>query len=257
VVTETREPGNGGLSGAEFAALLQGHATLSLTAEERDRLLAACAGHPARAAQLEAFTRLHEVFARERAVFTAVAAPPDPAEEGDEGFARLAAAGARAQAELRSRLVHAPAQFPVVLPRRRRRILVGLALLAAAMLAAFGLGVFDAGPPRLRPSAPLPGAAGGEGQSIVIAPRLSAADRTLSWSPLWHAQSYDVVVVDAAGNVVLRRSPDHARSTRWELTTAEFEQLRARRLELRLRVRALDGAGLPVGTSGDLPLALD
>ena len=35
---------------------------------------------------------------------------------------------------------------------------------------------------------------------IVIAPQLSAHERSLSWGPVWHAHGYEVVVLDAAGN---------------------------------------------------------
>lgn len=239
----------------DFEQLLRGHATLSLTAAEQGELRALAAADAECGEQVAAFTAVHQAFADERALYAAVAAPAQAVEESDESFARLAAAGARAENDLRSRLLHAPA--PMRLRARQRPVRIVLkvaAALAAAALVAFALGVFD-GPPALHQGVPRPEVAGGVAHTIVIAPHVSAADRTLSWSPLWHAASYDVVIVDAGGKVVLQRAADLARSTRWELTTQEFEQLRARP-ELRLRVRALDGMGLPVGTSGDLPLAV-
>lgn len=239
-----------------FEGLLRGHATLTLTAQEREALGKITASDRARAAEVAGFDQVHAAFARERALFGAVSAPVEAAEEADEGFARLAAAGARAEAELRGRLLHAPA--PVVLrPRRRGRrvVLWAVAALAAGTLVALALDGFS-GPPALQQGTPGREVAGGELHGIVIAPHLSAADRTLSWSPLWHAVSYDVVIVDARGNVVLQRAPDQARSTRWELTTREFDQLCVRQAELRLRVHARDGAGLSVGTSGDVPLTI-
>ncbi len=250
----------------DFEPLLRGHATLTLTAQERERLAQATAGDGARRAEVAAFDRVHAAFAGERALQAMVSAPVEAVEEGDEGFARLAAVGARCEADLRSKLLHPPGSVlfrpnlvrPLLFRSRSRAMRVGLgvvAALAAGVLLAIWLGAFSA-PPALHTGTPGREVAGGQAHSIVIAPRLSAADRTLSWSPLWHATSYEVVVVDARGNVVLQRASDQARSTRWELTTEEFEQLRAGQPELRLRVRALDGVGLPVGTSGDLPLSI-
>lgn len=250
----------------DFEHLLRGHATLTLTAQERARLAQATASDRARRAEVAALDHVHAAFARERSLRAVVSAPVEAVEESDDGFARLAAAGARCELDLRGKLLHTPRSGvsrplifrPLLFSTRARAARVGLgvvAALAAGLLLAIWLGAFSA-PPALHKGTPGREVAGGDGHSIVIAPRLSAVDRSLSWSPLWHATSYEVVVVDARGNVVLQRSPDQARSTRWELTTEEFEQLRAGQPELRLRVRALDGVGLSVGTSGDLPLSI-
>lgn len=245
-------------AGDRLAELLRAHATATLTADERAELEAVRRTDPECAAAVARVDAVHRAFARERALRARIAAPPDPAEEADEAFARMAAAAARAEAELRSRLLHRALPRVVVRRGRTWRRAAAIALLAAAgVLVAAWFGAFSSAPPTLRRSVPAPETAGGEGASIVIAPRLSAVDRTLSWGPLWHAATYDVVILDGAGNVVLRRAADRERSTRWELTADEFERVRAHAPGLRLRVRALDGAGLPVGTSGDLPLTIE
>lgn len=235
-----------------FEVLLRGHAVMHLTASEREQLQALAAADPARRRMVTDFDRLHTDLARERALFATVASPADPVEEADEGFARLAAASASAEDELRGRLLHTP-NVRVLRPHRRlARIGVVIAALAAAAVIATKLGVFS-GPPALQQGTPRDERAGSVVAHIMIAPHVSMVDRSLSWSVVWHAQTYEVAVLDAVGNVVLQRAPEQARSTRWELTTEQIDDLRVRP-ELRLRVRAFDGSGLLVGATGDLPL---
>lgn len=232
----------------------------TLTADERGELSALAAAQPAVQDAKADFDHVHALCAQERALFEAVAAATEPAEEADPGFARLAAAGAGAESDLRGRLLHPAAD--VVHPRRPhrrpyrrpyRRLWLALPLAAAAALVCgWALGWFAA-PPALHQSAPRDERAGGVVSNILLAPHLSAADRRLEWSPVWHAQTYEVAVLDAGGKVLLQRSPEQARSTRWELTEEQIATLRASR-DLRLRVRALDGSGLVVGSTGDLPL---
>ncbi len=241
----------------EFDLLLQGHANATLTAGERARLDALCAADAARAHTRSQLDALHAAFAAERALRAEVSAPLEAREEADEGFARVAKAAARAEDELRARLRHAPTTLTLRAPRRLRPLVLGsLVALAAALVLAVLLGAFDR-PPALQQGTPSGDRLGGDVVTIVIAPRLSSRDRTLSWSPVWHAHDYAAVIVDAAGKVVLERAAEHARSTRWELTVDEFENLRARSQDLRLRVQARDGLALPVATSGDLPLIIE
>lgn len=248
-MTSAREPDD--LDPRRFDALVRGHAVMQLTDAEQTQLRALAAGDPGRRRAVADFDELHRRFAQERALMAAVAAPGEPVEEVDEGFARLAAAAARAEDELRSRLLHAAGALPA--PRRRLlRFGLAVAALAAAVVLAFAFGPWSP-PPRLHDSVPGDERAGGVVASIMMAPHLSAADRSLEWSPVWHARTYEVAVLDADGKVVLQRSPEQARSTRWDLTSQQVDTLRTRR-ELRLRVRALDGTGLLVGASGDLPL---
>jgi hypothetical protein len=54
---------------------------------------------------------------------------------------------------------------------------------------------------------------------------------------------------------VLRRDDRHQKSTAWEPTAEQFRALAAD-VPLRLRVTALDGAGIPIGSSGDVELTL-
>lgn len=243
---ERREP-----EAPRASALLRGHALGALTADEQAELRDLARQQTAVRAAMTEFDRVHALCAQERALFAAVAVPAEVAEEADAGYARLAAAGARAEGELRSRLSHPTVG---VGPRRRRLRAWHLLPLAAAalLMAAWALGWF-APPPALHQGAPRDERAGGVVTSIFMAPHLSAADRRLEWSPVWHAQTYEVAVFDADGKVLLQRPSEHARSTRWELTEEQIATLRAR-TDLRLRVRALDGSGLVVGSTGDLPL---
>ncbi|MEZ5963059.1 MAG: hypothetical protein R3F56_04345 [Planctomycetota bacterium] len=218
--------------------------------DERAELRALAEAPEVRAAMVE-FDHVHELCAHERALFAAVAAPAEAAEEADEGFARLAAAGARAESDLRGRLLH-PA-LHVAGRRRFLRVWLAVPLVAAAaFLLAYTLGAFTA-PPALHQEAPRDERAGGVVAGILLAPHLSAADRCLEWSPVWHARTYEVAVFDTGGKVLLQRPLEQARSTRWELTEEQIATLRAKG-DLRLRVRALDGSGLVVGSTGDLPL---
>ena len=241
----------------EFDQLLAGHANATLTGAERARLDALCAADAARAHTKSQLDALHAAFAAERALRAETALPVEPIEEADEGFARLAQATARAEDDLRARLRHTPTTFTLRKRKPALRLLLGaVAAIAAAALVAAALGAFDA-PPALHQRKPAREVLGGEIATIVIAPRISRTDRTLSWSPVWQAHDYAAVIVDGVGKVILERAGDQARSTRWELTADEFEALHARQQDLRLRVQARDGLALPVATSGDLPLVIE
>lgn len=240
-----------------FEHLLRGHASLLLTRAEAEELRVLAAADPARTRQVEEFTCVHDAFARERALLRAVRAPAEPAEEADEGHQRLARASVRAEEELRGRLLHTR---PIVPLRARRRSAVwarvGLVVAVAAALFLVLRAVWPTSPPALVSGVPRDERAGQVVASIQMAPHVSSIDRSLSWSPVWHAQGYEVEVVDADGAVMMRRPSEQSRSTRWELTPDQIERLRAR-TDLRLRVRALDSSGLLVGATGDLPLRVE
>lgn len=238
------------------ADLQRAHLLGSLTASERARLREACGEDAALAREVAADLDLHDLLSRERGLLVDALRPVSPSEEADETMTRMLAASGRAEAELRARLLHAAQSAPVRAPRLRLRtaVLVAVAVAAAVWIAS-ALGAFG-GPPSLQRSAPRDERAGGELSGIVIAPQLSASERSLSWGPVWHAHGYEVVVLDGAGKVVLQRGDAHTKSTQWELTTSEFETLRQRLAPLFLRVRALDSSGLCVTSSGDLPLTL-
>ena len=82
------------------------------------------------------------------------------------------------------------------------------------------------------------------------------ANPTVSWVPVAGAATYAVVVEDGAGKVVFQRGELQARSTRWDLSEAQFQLLQEQSEGLLLRVVARDGAGIIVGTTGDLPLSI-
>lgn len=238
------------------AHLQRAHLLGTLTTAERAQLREACAADAELARDVAADAALHDLFARERTLRVAALRPGEASEEADETMARLAAAGARAEGDLRARLLHPVVAAPRRAPLRLLRAgALAVAALAAAWWLATSLGWF-AGPPALQSTKPGDERLGHEVAGIVIAPHLSAGERSLSWSPVWQASGYEAVVVDAAGRVVLERAAAHARSTQWELTVAEFDGLRQRGEPLRLRVRALDSTGICVSTSGDLPLTI-
>ncbi len=69
------------------------------------------------------------------------------------------------------------------------------------------------------------------------------------------ASGYHARILDRRGEVVLDRDVSLQKSTAWQLTPEDYATLLAVR-PLRLRVTALDGVELPIGSSGDLELTL-
>lgn len=249
-------PGVPGGEEREFAQLLVGHANRELTGSEVTRLQELTADHPERADKVRSMEQVHELFEQERAAFEEVVSPSDPKEEADETYRRLQLRAAEGEELLRARLLHGvqPAQSAV--GGRRPRTAWILGAVAAAVLAGFFLTRGGGGPPELLPGDPGPQRLGPAAVHISLTAGITADNRQLSWVPVAGAATYDVVVENGAGNVVLQRGDAEARSTRWELSEAQLQLLQERAEGLILRVLARDGAGIVVGTTGDLPLSI-
>lgn len=239
-----------------FARLLRGHANADLSAAETAELRRLAATDPARTETVRTTDAALELFAGERELCAAVLAEPPLADEAGEEFERLQQRAAQEEADLRAKMLHRP--VPMVATVRARRPLLRPVLLVAAAAAIVAIALqFGSGPgPALLPQKPDNLHAGGAINLVLLDAELSAAQRELSWAAVPGAEGYDVVVADAAGNVVLRRDVAARRSTTWELTTDDFASLRAASGPVRIRVVALDGAGIPIGSSGERVLRL-
>jgi hypothetical protein len=195
------------------------------------------------------FEPVGAALAAERALRDEVSGPVRAEEELDPRYARIARAAASAEEELRVKL-RAAAGVPVI-PLRARRGRWLLALAAAAVVAAALVVLRGNGAPALLDGAPGDEHLGGPAR-ILMVPEISDRTPGFSWHAVAGARSYDVLVVDARATVVLQRSAERAAATTWNLTPAEFAELKAHAGPLSLRVLARDGAGLIVGTTGDL-----
>ena len=263
---ETEGPKGPSREDHEFAQLIRAHANRELTGVEEDRLAELGAGHPSRAEEARQVGAVHGLLDQERQLSELVAAPVEPREEADEGFQRLQGRAAEAERSLRARLLHAVRPLQAAVRRTGfRGAPWTLASVAAALMV--GLLVFRGGgePPALLPQTPGPETLGGPIQRdlisqvslISLTAEIDADNRTISWLPVSGARPYAVVVEDRSGNLVLQRAGEDARSNRWDLTGAQFQILQQQGGDpLLLRVVALDGAGITVGTTGDLPLAI-
>ncbi len=208
------------------------------------------------AEELRSIDEVHDLLDGERALFAAVSAPLTAGEESDEGFARLAQVAARGEQTLRDHLrIGAPMAEMRRSHLRRRGIWLTLGALAAAVL----IFVLTRGPsrPALLGSRPDDSVLGGVAR-IVMEAGLRADRPELSWHAVIGAVGYEARIVDPGGRDVLVRAAGASASTRWSLSADEFVRLRtlAGRGELRLRVVARDGAGIALGTTGDLPLRI-
>jgi hypothetical protein len=250
---------------AAFAALLEAHTCRVLTADEERQLRALAAADPRRVAELRTVDDLHEVLADERALRAEVARPATPAEEADEGYRRLQNIAARAEDELRAKLTFgAPAELrscarsEATAGRRRRWVFAA----AAGLLAAAGLGFALLGRGVGRPElleGPPDGRTLGQAARIVLRAELDPARPVLSWHPVLGASRYDARIEDGDGALCLERTAGSAASTTWEFTEDQIRTLRAVRAagrELFLRLVATDRAGIPIASTGDLPLRL-
>lgn len=242
------------MNDARTGLLLRARALGELSTVEAEELRTRAAADRALAAELADWDEVEAALAAEGSLRDQVMAPAEAREEAGETWQRLQRAAAAAERELAARLRHGPA--PAFRPLRRsalRRWLPWGALAAAAAAVVFLLLRGDDGPALLTaPPADL--RAGGVVRLVLVNPVLSSDNRGLSWSAVAGAVAYEAVVVDAAGAVVLARDAALQRSTVWDLRDGEWNRLRAHRGALALRVRALDGSGVPVGSSGDLPL---
>ncbi len=193
------------------------------------------------------FAEVERLFAAERALFARASAPVDPREEADPTFARLRWRAARSEQALREGAVGTGTGAVALRARQRWRWLGG-AIAAAAVVA---VALFA-----LRPGRPDDRTLGRALGIVLLDQQVSAQSPRISWQAVPGAQSYDAVIVDRHDRAVLTRAPALARGTTWELAPGEIERLRALPGALRLRVVALDGAGIEVGTSGDRALSV-
>lgn len=253
----------------EGVGLLRGYANRDLTDAERRRLASLCGQDPELRRASRGLEELHEAFALERALREEASAPVGLDEQGDEGFQRLARVAAAAEDGLRARLRHgrdvAEPGAEAVRPTGRatvRKLDGRRLLLAAALLLLGGVAVVvllrdgERAGPGLLPGRPqdLP-LGGGEIRGIVMSTELHLDRPVLEWHAVVGASGYRAVLEDAAGEPLLQRPVTAA--TSWQLDADEVELLRQHGGEgLLLRVVAVDRDGIPVGTTGDLPLRM-
>jgi len=238
----------------DFADLLRARALRALLPAEQRALEELAATSPERAQQLAEVDAVLSAFAAEVELAAAVGAPAEPIEEHDPGLARLSATAAASEAQVRARLLHPVAARALVQnsPWRRR---TGWAVLAAAAALALWFAFGQDEGPALDRRAPQDLRAGAPLQLVLLQPTLTADARTISWAAVPGASGYDAELRDAGDRVVLRRAGTSQKSTAWEITAEQFRAVQSR-APLRLRVTALDGAGIPIGSSGDLQLEL-
>ena len=240
----------------EFQQLLRAHAGRTLTLDEDARMRRLAADEEVLGEELRSIDDLHGLLDGESALFSAVSAPLTAIEESDEGFARLAQVAARGEQALRDHLRIGTPVAPMHRAHLRRR---GIWLTLGALAAAVLIFVLTRGPsrPALLGSKPDDSVLGGVTR-IVMEAELRGDRPELSWHAVIGAVGYEARIVDAAGREVLVRTRDASASTRWSLSGDEFTRLRTLvgQAELRLRVVARDGAGIALGTTGDLPLRI-
>jgi len=247
----------------EFEDLLRACSLGALLPDERVRLDRLAGRDRDRARRVAEVDAVLDAFVMESELLESVSGASDPAEEGDPTQQRLTAVAASAEGELRTRLEH-----PVMvtggggLSTQSRSILrrrIGYAILAAAaaLLVWFAIngGLFSSAGAGLDTQKPDDLRAGRQLQLVLLQPTLSADARTISWAAVPGASGYHARILDGSGAVVLERDDTLQKSTAWELTPEEYAALLPQR-PLRLRVTALDGVDLPIGSSGDLSLTL-
>ncbi|MHC4512243.1 MAG: hypothetical protein ACYTGW_14570 [Planctomycetota bacterium] len=249
----------------EFEQLLQAHANKELTTDERMQLAALAKDDPERQRAVGGFRELHRFMDDERRLTAAVMVPPDPSEETDESYRRMAQAAARAEQQLGAKLmnpVHREGRFGAPrfafggsASRKNRRLWFAFAAAAAAALVA-ALLVFDWGPdaPPLNPDQPGPDKIGRPANIILLNPVLTASDLRLSWRHVQGARSYDARILDTDNAVVLARAFAQARSNEWWFTKAEYDVLKTHPGDLFLRVVARDGVGVGFATTSERKL---
>ncbi|MHC5064505.1 MAG: hypothetical protein ACYTG5_11100 [Planctomycetota bacterium] len=250
----------------EYALLLAAHANRELTADESRRLLDLAEQDPERQSEIAVMDRIHDSFASERKLRTELGEPVDLSEENDEGYRRLAAKAAEAEDVLRMRLLH-PEH---VLPRRRVRRLLWPVSVAAVLLAALCFWVFSGD--SLGTGSDGPGLLGSKPGNQVLGPaalprihlsaELSRSRPVFSWLPSVGASRYGAFIENGEGVVLMRRSPELAGVTRWQLSSEELQTLEGHMAQslsaggLFLRIEGMDATGMKVASSGDLKIVL-
>ena len=243
----------------EYALLLTAHANRELTADETRRLLDLAEQHPERQSEIAAMDKMHDCFAGERSLRTAVDEPLDLAEVGDDGYRRLAARAAEAEVQLRARLLHRPGQIAMSGRGRRRWPLAAAALLIAGLC--FWLLPQGDDLPGLLPGTPDDSSLGTLA-TIHLSAELSRSRPVFSWSRAVGASRYDAFIEDREGVVLMRRSPIQAGQNRWNLSNQELDrlelQMEAHKEQggLFLRIVGQDGSRFRVATSGSLNIVL-
>ncbi len=243
----------------EGVGLLRGYANRDLTDAERRRLASLCAADPELRRSSRGLEDLHEALMLERELREELSVPVGLDEQGDEGFQRLARVAAAEEDGLRARLRHGrdlagPGACETV-PRLggRRVLMVAALLLLAGVAVVVLLRDGDRTGPGLLPGRPQDLPLGGEIRGIVMSTELHLDRPVLEWHAVVGASGYRAVIGGSDAEVVLAREVSAA--NRWSLDAAQVEVLRRTTgRPLFLRVVAVDGDGLPVGTTGDLEL---
>ncbi len=242
------------MTNVEFEDLLRAHSLGALLPTERGRLEELAATEQERARRVREVDAVLEAFAAEQELRAGVLAADEPFEESDASLQRLTVAAAVAERQLRASLLR-PSPLRAVSAPSWRRPVAWIALAAAAVLAVFAWLDSFAGTDRLDTRKPDDLRAGAPLQLVLLQPILTTDARTISWAAVAGASGYHVRILDRSGAIVLERDPNLQKSTAWELTPEDYAALLPQQ-PLRLRVTALDGVELPIGSSGDLELTL-
>ncbi len=249
----------------EYELLLAAHANRELSVDENRRLLDLAEEDPERGSDIALMDRIHAGFAAERRLRGEVAAPVDLSEEGDASYRRLAAKAAAAEEQLRVRLLD-PQGAPAARPARRLLMPISLAALLIACLC-FWLfsGGAASGPgtgPEMLGGKPENQVLGIGLTRIHLSAELSRSRPVFSWLSSVGASRYGAFIEDREGVVLMRRSPELAGTTRWQLSREELQKLEERMAAslpaggLFLRIEGMDATGLKVASSGDLQIVL-
>ena len=236
----------------EFARLLAAHTNREIDDRGLATLRRLANADSDLASELDAIDKVLATFDREQLLRERVMRPSEAREEAEDQYQALVRAAARAEQQVRERVLQQPLRPAIVAaPRRLRRL--AWVMMAAAMVM---LGVFLAlhRSPSLMTDTPKDERAGPV-RAIVLSPQVSADTAFVEWQAVSGASHYDVAIEDGDGKVVLERPPQAKRSTRWDLSRDQIEKLKSQ-AALYLRVVARDGVGLVLASSHDVPLTV-
>ncbi|MGE0144204.1 MAG: hypothetical protein AB7I19_16425 [Planctomycetota bacterium] len=242
---------------------LRAHANRDLTNHEAAELREFATRDADAASAVAEMDALHESLDEERALFLAVSAPLTHAEEGDARWQRLSAAGAHAEAGLRAQLRFGEGVGATTGSQGLRKVASHTrwwwALAAAAAVIVLSIMLRGGGVerPSLLPNTPDDRVLG-SGARILLTAELRLDRPVLSWHVVVGAAFYEAVILGPSGESLAQRADRSRASTTWELEATDLDRVRAvaDRASLRLRVIARDSLGLPLATSGDLPLTI-
>jgi hypothetical protein len=237
----------------EFEHLLAAHASGELDASDRGTLLRLADAAPERAGDLEAIDSALAAFSAERRLRQQVLAPAEVREEADACYARLQRAAARVEGEIRDRAVAGGIPQRVsAAPAPARRARVWSFAFAVAAVVLLGVFLWLQRGPALSSATPNDDRLGSV-PTLQLRPQIGDQASSVEWQAWPGATRYEVVIEDGEGASVLSRPAADARSTRWELSSAEVASLREHK-QLFLRVVARDSIGLVVASSHDVPM---